>query len=196
MIIAGLTGKYCAGKNTVASMFEKNGFIHIDVDRLGHAALPEIKNDVVARFGSSILDGDEINRKKLGSIVFSDEAEKRALEKMIHPVMVEMVKKKIRENEGADILINAAILHRMGLDKLCSAVIWVDAPLFARIRRALKRDSLPLKEVLKRIRTQTDLNTNLMKKKSDTYTIRNCGQAEKTASAVEKLIEKLKEGNR
>ena len=196
MIIAGLTGKYCAGKNTVAAMFEKRGFIHIDVDSLGHAALPRIKNEVVSHFGKEILDRDEIDRKKLGSIVFSDEAEKKALEKLIHPVMVEMVEKKIRENKGSDILINAAILHQMGLDSLCSALIWVDAPLFTRIKRALKRDSLPLKEVIKRIITQTDLNTNLMKKKSDTYTIRNCGSVEKTASAVEKLIEKLKEGNR
>ena len=70
MIIAGLTGKYCAGKNTVAAMFEKRGFIHIDVDSLGHAALPEIKNEVVSHFGIEILDRDEIDRKKLGSIVF------------------------------------------------------------------------------------------------------------------------------
>ena len=96
---------------------------------------------------------------------FSDEAEKKALEKLIHPVMVEMVEKKIGENKGSDILINAAILHQMGLDSLCSALIWVDAPLFTRIKRALKRDSLPLKEVIKRIITQTDLKANLMKKK-------------------------------
>ena len=196
MIIAGLTGKYCAGKNTVASIFEKKGFFHIDVDLLGHKVLPVIKNDIVEYFGERILTGEEIDRKKLGSIVFSDEKEKKALEKMIHPAMVEMVKSKIEQNKGSDILINAAILHQMGLDKLCSAVIWVDAPLFSRIKRGLKRDSIPLKEVLKRIRTQTDLNTNLMKKKSDTYTIRNCGSAEKVVSAVEKLIEKLKEGNR
>ena len=195
MVIAGLTGKYCAGKNTVASVFEKSGFVHIDVDRLGHAALPRIKDEVVAHFGSGILDGDDINRKKLGSIVFSDEKEKAALESMIHPCMVEMVEEKIAENSGSDILVNAAILHQMGLDKLCTAVVWVDAPLFTRIRRALKRDNLSLREVFKRISIQCNLNANLMKKNSDTYTIRNSGDIEKVSAAVEKLIEKLKEGN-
>ena len=195
-MIVGLTGKYCAGKNSAAAVFEKKGFIHVDVDRLGHSALPAVKDAVVAHFGSSILDGAEINRKKLGEIVFSDENEKKALEKIIHPVMTDMVRDRIASEEGSDILLNAAILHQMGLDKLCSAVVWVDAPLIARIRRALKRDGISLKEVFKRIKTQNNLNTNLMKKNTDTYIIRNGGDLKKVSESVEILIEKLKEGNR
>ena len=195
-MIIGLTGKYCAGKNSAAAVFEEKGFIHIDVDRLGHSALPAVKDAVVAHFGTDILDGDEINRKKLGEIVFSDENEKKALEKIIHPVMTDMVRDRIASEEGSDILLNAAILHHMGLDKLCSAVVWVDAPLIARIRRALKRDGISLKEVFKRIKTQNNLNTNLMKKNTDTYIIRNGGDLKKISESVEILIEKLKEGNR
>ena len=195
-MIIGLTGKYCAGKNSAAAVFEKKGFIHIDVDRLGHSALPAVKDAVVAHFGTEILDGAEINRKKLGEIVFSDENEKKALEKIIHPVMTDMVRDRIASEEGSDILLNAAILHQMGLDKLCSAVVWVDAPLIARIRRALKRDGISLKEVFKRIKTQNNLNTNLMKKNTDTYIIRNGGDLKKISESVEILIEKLKEGNR
>ncbi len=196
MIIAGLTGKYCAGKNTVASIFEEKGFLHIDVDKLGHDALPRVKDRIVSRFGDGILDGDEIDRKKLGRIVFSDLNEKKALEEIIHPCMVEMVKERISENRTSDILINAAILHQMQLDRLCSVVIWVDAPILARVRRALKRDSLPPGEILKRIRIQRNLKANLMKKNSDTYIIRNSGDLDKISASVGNLIEKLKEGNR
>lgn len=78
MIVAGLTGKYCAGKNTIAALFEQNGFIHIDVDKLGHAALPKIQDQLLSHFGEKILEDGVINRKKLGSIVFSDPEEKKS----------------------------------------------------------------------------------------------------------------------
>ncbi len=194
-MIVGLTGKYCAGKNFVAGVFEKNNFLHIDVDKLGHAALPGIKQDLVKYFGEEILAGDNIDRKKLGSIVFSDKKSKKVLEKLIHPPMVEMLKKEIEKNSSSDILLNAAILHRMGLDRLCDTVIWVDAPLLTRIKRAMKRDCLSFGKVLKRIRAQKSLSTNLIKKNSDTYIIRNSDSAEAAVSEVVKLIEKLKEGN-
>jgi dephospho-CoA kinase len=195
-MVIGLTGKYCAGKNSVASVFEEKGFYHIDVDTLGHKALALVKDKVVAHFGDAVLDGDEINRKKLGSIVFADECEKEALERIIHPCMVDMVKDEIAERSGSDILVNAAILHRMNLDKLCSFVVWVDAPFLTRIKRALKRDGITFKEVMKRIKSQSFLNTNLMKKNTDTYIIRNGGDLEKMSASVVKLIEKLNEGNR
>lgn len=195
-MVIGLTGKYCAGKNSVASVFEEKGFYHVDVDTLGHKALPLVKDEVVAYFGDSILDGDEINRKKLGSIVFADEGEKKALERIIHPCMVDMVKDEIAERSASDILVNAAILHRMKLDSLCDFLVWVDAPLLTRIRRGLKRDGITLREVLKRIKSQSFLNTNLMKKNTDTYIIRNGGDLKKMSSSVVKLIEKLNEGNR
>ena len=195
-MVVGLTGKYCAGKNSVASVFEEKGFYHIDVDTLGHKALPLVKDKVVAHFGDVILDGDEINRKKLGSIIFADKGEKEALERIIHPCMVDMVKDAIAERAGSDVLVNAAILHRMKLDSLCDCVVWVDAPVLTRIRRALKRDGITLKEVLKRIKTQSFLNTNLIKKNTDTYNIRNGGDLERMSASVMKLIEKLNEGNR
>jgi dephospho-CoA kinase len=194
-MVIGLTGKYCAGKNSVASVFEENGFYHIDVDTLGHKALPLVKDEVVAHFGDVVLDGDEINRKKLGSIIFADDEEKKALERIIHPCMVDMVKDEIIQNSGSQILVNAAILHRMNLDKLCSSIVWVDAPLLTRIKRALKRDGITFKEVLKRIKSQSFLNTNIMKKNTDTYIIRNGGDLERMSASVVKLIEKLNEGN-
>ena len=195
-MVVGLTGKYCAGKNTIALEFEKRGFIHIDVDRLGHTALGQMKGALVDVFGRGILENGEISRKKLGAIVFSDENEKKKLEAVVHPGMVRMVKKAIEENCGGDVLINAAILFQMGLDSLCDIIVWADAPVFSRIKRALRRDGIPLKEILKRIIIQRNLNANIMKKKSDTYIIRNRGNSARIPHAVDGILKKINEGNR
>ena len=53
--IIGLTGTYCAGKNHVAGLLEKRGLAVLDVDKLGHQAIAEEKEAIVARFGAGIL---------------------------------------------------------------------------------------------------------------------------------------------
>ena len=70
-VIIGLTGKFCSGKTTVEKILnEDHNFFIIDVDKIGHWALEEKKEELVNRFGSGILKEDKINRKELADIVF------------------------------------------------------------------------------------------------------------------------------
>ncbi len=67
MIVIGLTGRYCAGKNHIASLFESRGFALIDVDKLGHQTLQEARESLAVTFGREILAEDgAVDRKKLG----------------------------------------------------------------------------------------------------------------------------------
>lgn len=188
-MVVGVAGKYCAGKNSVIFPLEKMGFYHVDVDRLGHSALLNQREKLIETFGKGIDKGDgTIDRKALGAIVFADPAEKRKLEGIVHPEMIRMTEKIIEEKKN--VIVNAAILFEMKLDRLCDLVFWVDAPAIIRFFRGIKRDNLPAKEVLKRIRAQSNMNPKKYKSSADIIIIRNVGSREKTAVKIENILKK------
>ncbi len=182
----GVTGRYCAGKTTVAELLAAHGYLHIDVDAVGHRALAELEERVVDRFGPEIrLPTGGIDRKALGRIVFADSAELRALEDIVHPRMVEIVTEESKS--ARDSVVNAALLFRMRLDAICDLVIWVSAPLVVRVFRAMKRDGLSLGAVRQRIRSQTDLAAQLSSSSVDIYTVRNTGNARRLESRLSRV---------
>jgi dephospho-CoA kinase len=177
--VIGITGLYCAGKNFCAALLQNEGIPVLDVDKLGHAALVARRDDVIARFGKSILTetngGTEIDRKLLGKKVFGRPEELRALEAIVHPEVFLTTQKWLDEqaaNGEKLAVINAALLHKFQFDKHVfdksqfdqsrfdgkfSLVIIVRAPFLIRLARALKRDKLPLAQTLKRLFSQKDL---------------------------------------
>ena len=190
-MVIGIAGKTCAGKNSVVEPLEKIGFVHVDVDKLGHLALKNQKEKLFEIFGEEIRKSDgEVDRKILGTIVFSDPAQKVRLEEVVHPEMVRMVKEAIAKNEN--VIVNAAILFEMGLDKLCDIVFWLSAPAIVRFFRGMRRDNAKAKMMLKRIWAQRKMNPKNFSSSSDIYTIRNIGSREKTAEKIMKIIEKRK----
>ncbi|HLW21781.1 MAG TPA: dephospho-CoA kinase, partial [Sphaerochaetaceae bacterium] len=98
LIVIGLTGKYCAGKNHVASLLEQRNLEVIDVDALGHDALERSKDELTALFGRRIIDSDgTVNRQILGEIVFSDQRSLATLEGTVHPRMVQLCVQQIEQ---------------------------------------------------------------------------------------------------
>src|SRR5206468_7545442 len=85
--VLGLIGGIGSGKSTVAAEFAKCGGYVIAGDQLGHEALrqPSIKKQVLARWGPEIETDGEIDRRKLGRIVFADPKQRRELEALVHP---------------------------------------------------------------------------------------------------------------
>jgi dephospho-CoA kinase len=157
-MVVGITGKYCAGKSTVASAIEQHGFLQIEVDHLGHEALELSREAVAARFGPEVTGPDgRIDRQALGTVVFRDSVALRDLEAIVHPQMVEMVEAIIAQNKEQDIIVNAALLYRMKLERLCDLIVWVDAPLIVRLYRAMKRDRIGLLAVFGRMKNQSDV---------------------------------------
>ncbi len=167
--IIGLTGPYCSGKSTVQKILEKKGFETIDVDKIGHHALVMKKNEIAALFGETILSGNEIDRKKLGKIVFNDRKKLKALNAVVHPFMTDIVGRTIRDSHEKKICINAALLFEMGLDGSCGTIIVVRASLFNIIRRSRKRDKYPVLRILKILLNQKVIS--IAKKKSATADI-------------------------
>jgi dephospho-CoA kinase len=192
-MVLGITGKYCSGKNSFAELLAERGFHLIDVDRYGHRALERKKPELLREFGNEILtDSGEIDRKRLGSIVFSDEGRLRALEAVVHPAMKSMVAEEIRDRESAaNIAINAAILLRMGLEELCEGVVWVTASPPVRFFRALRRDGFAPLRVLKRMRSQRDVSPQFSSTDVDIYTVRNNGNLAQLRKEAERVLKEL-----
>ncbi|MCL2481148.1 MAG: dephospho-CoA kinase [Spirochaetaceae bacterium] len=190
-MVIGLTGKYCSGKSSIAEEFEKRGFYVIEVDKLGHAALNIKKTEIKETFGSIVIINEEVNRRALGKIVFRSSKKRDQLEKIVHPVMVHEVEEILKKHQGKNILIDAAILARMGLHKFCDAVIWVTAPFLKRLDMALYRDNRGVFFALSRMFSQRKLKSNLTKKHVDTYIIDNTGDLNSLSDKVESILKTI-----
>ena len=167
MKIIGITGPIASGKNEVCRILRHRGAYILDVDEIGYRLLQSdtaIKRKLVKLLGPSIISRNHnLNRHLLANIVFKDRSKLRKLEKMIHPSMVREVKKELLRVKGhrvvgsrdkqSYVVINAAILKRMKLDKLCDEIWVVLAKKEIRLKRLLKK-GLTKKTALARMRAQ------------------------------------------
>ena len=137
----GITGPPGSGKSTAASMVAGSRMRVIDVDGVGHEILrrPDVTERLRGIFGAGIVKREgEISRKRLAEIVFSDRRDLEKLEAVLHPLMVEDVEQRIAAAKAAavdGVVIDAAVLFEMGLDRLCDTVLFVDAPREIRLAR-------------------------------------------------------------
>jgi dephospho-CoA kinase len=190
-MVIGVTGKYCAGKDTVTRLLVKKGFAEINVDSIGHDVLEEKKGDAVRIFGSAILDTTgAIDRRALGAIVFRDRRKLRRLEALLHPRMTELVVGNIRKAHR-DCVINAALLFPMGLEKEAECIIIVKAPFFSRLRRARQRDGLSLWAIVQRFRAGYKNVPKKVPGKVDIYYVSNHGEKSHLLDHVEAIVNTL-----
>jgi dephospho-CoA kinase len=153
-MVVGVTGASCAGKGVAVDHLGSLGYAVIDVDKLGHEALTREAAAVTARFGPSVLvPGGGIDRRALGRVVFADAAALSDLEAIVHPWMIAEVERRTVA-AGGPVVIDAAILFRMGLHRLCDVVVCVRAPLPLRLARAMRRDRLAPTAALRRLLAQ------------------------------------------
>ncbi|MEE8637904.1 MAG: dephospho-CoA kinase [Candidatus Margulisiibacteriota bacterium] len=154
--VVGLTGPIGSGKNEVAKILRRHGALVIEADEVAHTLYGHqspVWSQLVKTFGSKILNrGGEINRKKLGEIVFSDKQKLKKLDRIVHPHLKEAI---IQEAEGKRKLtiINAAVLKEIGLIDHVDEVWVVMAPKEKRLRRLLKM-GLSRKEAAERMQSQ------------------------------------------
>ena len=190
--IIGLTGLYAAGKNHAAGFLEKKGLAVLDADKLGHKVIETEKNRIAARFGRDILgENGQIDRKILGTKVFGRREELAALEEIIHPCVDREILTWIDSRQEKACVINAALLHRSGALELLDAVIIVEAPFLIRLFRARKRDKLPWTILLKRFRSQKEINYQYYAGKTDIYRVDNSVKSKNPicANSGEKKLE-------
>ena len=161
MLTIGLTGGIGSGKSVVADLLREQGATIIDADRLGHEAYTpnsEAWRQVVAAFGEGVLTAEgEIDRRKLGTIVFADPAELERLNGIMHPLMAGMVeerKSQLSQEGVAVAVVEAAVLFEAGWETLVDEVWTTVAPADVVIERLRQRNGLSPEEASKRINSQ------------------------------------------
>ncbi|MDT4761904.1 dephospho-CoA kinase [Sphaerochaeta sp. PS] len=176
MMVIGLTGKAAAGKNVVADAFSTLGCEVVDVDLLGHSVLEQNQDLLQKSFGKDIVREGRVDRRALGSLVFSDPEKLHLLEAITHPAMVEACKRLIEEAKSAQkpaLVINAALLYRMGLYTLCDHVVFVKAPCLVRFLRSRKREHITLAKFLSRERAQQDVRKEVFPSSLPVFSLSN-----------------------
>ena len=170
MLVVGLTGSIGTGKSEAARQLEALGASIISADEVGHEAYTpntEAWEQVVAAFGDVILQEDgEIDRRKLGALVFSDAGQLAKLNQIMHPRMARMVAEKIEvlRSQGVGVVVvEAALLFEAGWDSLVEEVWVTDSPDQTVIERLKKRNGLSEVEARKRISSQMDRAERLEK---------------------------------
>lgn len=158
-MLIGLTGRTGSGKSSAAKIFERLGAFVADCDKVAHEILLDgaVKNKLCGLFSEDILNGEnEIDRKKLGAIVFSDKEKLNLLNGVVHPAIVKKCV-ELCENSGKDIcLMDGSELESSGADKLCRHMIVITADEQIRLERIMARDGIDKDAALKRINSQTD----------------------------------------
>ena len=156
--VIGLTGNIGTGKTVVRRMLEHLGAYTIDADALSHRAIAKGAPGyapVVEHFGKWLLAPDgEINRSKLGGLVFRDATALADLESIVHPLVRKAVDVLAKRSTQPVIVIEAIKLLEGDLKKACDT-IWVTyAPQVVQIERLTRKRSLTRQEALDRINAQ------------------------------------------
>ncbi|MBI2848470.1 MAG: dephospho-CoA kinase [Chloroflexi bacterium] len=159
--VIGLTGGIGSGKSTVAQLLADLGAVVIDADKLGHEAFrpnTEAWREVVTAFGERIIGpGGEIDRRKLGEIVFKDPAALARLNQIMHPRMYEIAKSRIEESrrQGVKVVVlEAALLIEAKWTPLVDEVWVTIAPESRVLERLEMQRGLARGDTLSRIRSQ------------------------------------------
>jgi len=191
-IVIGLTGRYCSGKGTAARVFASLGFAVIDADDLSHEVLGEKAREVIAEFGTAVTRGDGgVDRRALGRVVFADPQARTRLEGILYPAITKRIRLFIARS-SSDVIINAPLLQRAGLEKICDVVVFVRAPAALRLLRAMRRDSLSPGDAWRRINAQKDVRPQSMGPGVDTYSVLNWGSVRCLERRTKRLARRLK----
>ena len=161
MLRIGLTGGIGSGKSSVALMLKDLGAVHIDADLVGHASYISGSDGfkkVVKAFGEDIIGNDgEIDRAKLGPLVFSDANNLSILNSILHPIIHEMIKAELdkMENHGNRVsVVEAAILIEAGWQSLFDEIWVVDAHSENVLERIMDRNKVTREQALERVESQ------------------------------------------
>ncbi|HAE38680.1 MAG TPA: dephospho-CoA kinase [Candidatus Riflebacteria bacterium] len=166
MLVIGISGQTGAGKSTLANMLSQRGLgENVEVDAIGHELLNHsaMQHMLLQTFGAEIIVKGAVCRRTLGRLAFADKEKTQALNSIMHPAMVNEVKHKIELASAAgvtSIIINAALLFSMGLDKLCNRLVYVRANPELRLNRLVDYRQWSADSARERLYAQDEMPDN------------------------------------
>ena len=194
MRVIGITGGIGSGKSTVSEMIREMGYEVADADEIAREITKEsdVLSEIGETFGSDLIEGGSLDRKKMADVVFSDIHKRELLEQIITKRVVEKVAQLIDEHRSGStdykngiLFIDAPTLFETGADRLVDEVWLVTCDASTRISRAAKRDEILASKIEDRIASQMPEDEKA--EKSDVI-IDNNGSLEELRKKVESLL--------
>lgn len=190
----GLTGGVASGKSTVSGILRELGAVVIDADQLAREVVakgtPGLAR-VVEAFGPAVLTPDgELDRPKVGAIVFADEEKRRVLEGIVHPLVFDRIV-ALEEAAPADALVvhDIPLLAESGRAHTFDAVVVVDAPEELQVERMVRDRGWTPEEAAARIAAQATREQRLA---IATHVVENTGTLDQLRARVEEVVAALR----
>ncbi|WP_372677269.1 dephospho-CoA kinase [Desulfosarcina sp.] len=198
MIIAGLTGGIASGKSTISRFLSAAGARVVDADKIAREVVEPGTpgyDAILAFFGRTIIlpDGN-IDRKRLGEIIFNDPDKKARLDAIVHPLVVErsaeMIAQITAETPNAVVIMDVPLLIEAGMARDLEEVIVVYVPETLQLERLMNRDGIDEPAAMARIRSQMPIEE---KRKRATLVIDNSGTPDDSRRAALAVFQHLKQ---
>jgi len=189
----GLTGGVASGKSSVSAVLRELGAVVIDADQLAREVVakgtPGLEQ-VVEAFGPEVLTADgELDRARVGSIVFADEERRRVLESIVHPLVFERIVALEEAAGEADLVVHdIPLLAESGRADTFDAVIVVDAPIEVQVERMVRDRGWTREEAEARIAAQASRED---RRAIATHVIDNTGTLDDLRRRVTEVAEEL-----
>ena len=192
--ILGLTGGIATGKSTVSRYFSDQGYPVIDADLIAREVVEPGTlglEKIVAVFGRSVLTQQgELDRQKLGQLVFSDILKRKKLDAVLDGEIRQAIVKAIEEytlKKTALVIVDIPLLYEAGYESLMTKVMVVYVSEETQLKRLMERNSLTHEEAKQRMNSQ--LSIQIKKMRAD-FVIDNSGTKEETKLQVLDWLEK------
>ena len=189
----GLTGSIACGKSAVSQYLRELGYFVADADAIsrsltapGGQALPLLRE----AFGDGIFDGDVLNRRRLGSIVFGDADRRAQLNAILHPLILSTFQAELEAHDAPNALVfgDVPLLYECNMAQMFDRIMVVSAPRETQIARLLSRDGLSREDAERRIDAQMPL---AQKCALADAVINTDGPMENTRAQVRALIDSI-----
>ena len=161
----GLTGGIASGKSTVANLFSDLGVEIIDADEIAHSITSKqgsAYDKIVKHFGNSVLgDDNELDRKKLRTLIFNNPELKRDLEQIIHPEVGTIINQKTYKSQESYQIIVIPLLIETGYQDFVDRILIIDCSMETQLARLINRDDETKESAKKIIAHQIERNERL-----------------------------------
>jgi dephospho-CoA kinase len=195
--VIGLTGGIASGKSTIARMFEEEGIPLIDTDVIAKHVLDKDTPgyyEVLEVFGEDILHSSkDINRKKLGKIIFESQEKREILNAIVHPKVISIAQHEINRLIALDtpmVVVDVPLLYEVGFEKHVDYVVVVSTSRDLQVARLMDRDLIDEDYALTKVQAQMPLTEK--EKKAD-FIIDNSLSILHTKKEFNRVIEAIKE---
>jgi len=184
-----LTGSIATGKSSASAFLSSLGFQIIDADKVAHQVLNEQSSVISDMFGEELVSNGEVDRKALGSMVFTDSTKRKILEDLLHPLIYDEIERRssVLDKKKKPYLVDIPLFYegeRYPIEK--SIVVYTTKE--KQLQRLMERNGYTQEEAQSRIDTQIPVEE---KRKKASYVIDNSGTLTHLKAECERVTKEI-----